>query len=223
MTELVNVISLSNYFIQFVIFIILIGILFLEYFGKRKNKKGIIGFIIISVSITIFVALDTYRFFSGINTKVFLMTLMAMNIFQLSFLIINAIYVRKHINWKLFFGIPIFVLGLISFEYLISFFFHQRLEVLNVLAMGGASILYYFLIIKLIITINCFNISTLFRFQRYHDIFILASYTEQQTTGGIQRILNNFKLIIKNLSYLTKGFEGSFEKWGKRPLTIASL
>ena len=116
MIELIKSLALTNYFVQSILLIILIGILTLEFFNRKKdNRKGVLGFLILSIGITIFIIIDTYRFFTGISKGILLTGLIIWTIFLLSIFIINCVRVWNKINIKLFCGVPIFVIGILLF------------------------------------------------------------------------------------------------------------
>lgn len=153
MTELIRGIAISNYLIQYILLILLVGILITEYYKRKKdNRKGVLAFLLLSMGITIFIIFDTYRFFIGYNKGIFLTVLMGMNIVLLSFFVVNCVSVWGKINKKLFFIIPVFVTGIIIFEQMFKWFLDISLEILNTVAMGGATILFYFLVFKFLIT-----------------------------------------------------------------------
>jgi len=152
MHELIKGIALSNYLIQYILLILLSGVLITEYFKREKDsKKGVLGFLILSIGITIFIVFDTYRFFIDYNKGIFMIMLMGMNISLLSFFVVNCIRVWSKINKKLFFAIPVFVIGIIVFEQIFKLSLDISLEILNAVTTGGATILLYFLIIKFLI------------------------------------------------------------------------
>ena len=152
MIELIKGLALTNYFIESILLIILIGILTMEFFDRKKdNRKGILGFLILSIGITIFIIIDTYRFFTGISKGILLTGLIIWTIFLLSIFIINCVRVWNKINKKLFWGVPIFVIGILLFEVLPKFFVDLSIEILNIITTAGAMILLYFLIIKFLV------------------------------------------------------------------------
>ncbi len=150
--EIIKILALTNYFVQYILLVILVGVLVGEYFRRKdKFKKGLFLYLILTVSITIFVVLDNYRVFVGIERGIIMNILMLMNTGQLLLFIVNSIRVWSFINKKLFFGIPIFVIGIILFESGLNLFFGDYFDFLNIISVFGATILYYFFIVSFLI------------------------------------------------------------------------
>ncbi len=107
--ELTNIASVGNYFAQFVLVIILLGILISEFIKRDKNnKKGILFYIIIAIMVVISDLFNTIMTFNLNNSSLLpLITGITTAAWGIAF-IINSILVWKYVNKTLFFLVILF-------------------------------------------------------------------------------------------------------------------
>lgn len=146
-----NSLVLSTYLLAYVLLIVLMGVIILEYFKRKKSeRKWIINFLIFVIVLTSVIVLGTYRYFGsleGIPT-----TLLIILSFVLLGLFIWSLYsVWNKINKKIFFIIVFFTFLIIISKIMGIFYFNDFFELMNALGILGDMISYYFLVIKFLI------------------------------------------------------------------------
>jgi hypothetical protein len=148
----ISTLYLSSYFIEYVIFVVLIGILITGYSRRnREKRKPVSGFLVLSIGMTLFLIIDTYRFFVPVNPKPVMGLLTSMAV-VLTFLFISiSVRAWKFMDKKLFSGILISAIVVIL-GFGLTAFSGMAFESLNSISMLGVTFLYCFFLINLLIS-----------------------------------------------------------------------
>ncbi len=145
---LTEVIGVCHYVICFSLFIVLFGVLTKEFFiKKRKERRDIIGWMLVLILGIIYILMDGYRFYLGVDEGVVIFWLTMFSAFVLIAVLIQGLLHWNKINKSVYFFIVIYGgVALIILEG-IRFFTGIFLEVVN---SGSSMVLligYYFIVI----------------------------------------------------------------------------
>lgn len=140
---------LSHFFAMNILMIVLAGILFLEYFKRKPQKrKGILVFGFLSIGIIGAITTDIYRKFFGYSLNV-LFSFIFFYFFLLLLFTLGSIRVWNQVDKKLFYFIAIFACLSISF-YILDFYIDVS-DLIDLIFIGVTYVSFYFFIIKFII------------------------------------------------------------------------
>lgn len=142
-----NVFILVYFFSQINIVIVLVGILFLEYL-RRKEKKGILPFIIIIIGLVIIILLDMIRFYLGYSL-VFLLMFVFLYIILMPIWLWNCSRYWSQTNKVLFFTGLIFPTFSVGFY--ITKFFIDISNIWGAIFLAGTFFNTYFFVIDFLI------------------------------------------------------------------------
>ena len=154
MVNAFQAISLSTLLADYVLYVIIIGVLSYQLIthDKGKYKIGLVGFFILTIIIAIFTVAETYRNFVGPILNIYNVLLLISRFIGFGIFLFSSIKSWKFINNKLFFSVLFFAVLFVFFELVLKN--PDILFVLNAIVGLTASIMYYLLIINFIININ---------------------------------------------------------------------
>lgn len=149
--ELISLLSIANYFVQFIVITIIIGILVLEYFRRKPDKKkGILLFIACYALLILVNIFDTFLTFIG-NSKLLVPTTGSIVAVQLILFCINSIRNWKFIDKVLFFIIISTTIAIAILRAGLSVTIESSYEFFVIIFFAIATISNYFFIIKFLI------------------------------------------------------------------------
>ncbi|MCW8965246.1 MAG: extracellular solute-binding protein [Candidatus Pacearchaeota archaeon] len=148
--ELITALSISNYFVQFILVLILIGILISEFVKRKSQKEGILLYLLVFVFIIGVNIFDTILTFNPEYLWFILFTGTFTILWMITF-IINSIMVWKYVDDFLFFLVLIFSMITLLLRVILSTTIASNYEFFVIISYFSAIVSGYFFIIKFLI------------------------------------------------------------------------
>jgi hypothetical protein len=146
---ILSTLSLSSYFIQYVLYVVSLGVLVTEYFRENRERKAILRFFILYLMLTGLVIIDTYRIIVRGHDVLFTGLLLLLGIIIGSMFTWNSVQVWPAVNKRLFFS-TLVISGVVLLEFILKLAFNISFEFFNSGSMLVASFLYSFFLINLL-------------------------------------------------------------------------
>lgn len=146
---ILSALSLSSYFIRYVICVVSIGVLITEYFRENKERKVILRFLVLYLMLTGFVIIDTCRTIEQGHDLLFSALLLLMGIVIVAIFVWDVLQSWQVVSKGLFYS-TLVISGILLLEYIIKLAFNISFEILNSFSFFVASFLYSFFLINLL-------------------------------------------------------------------------
>jgi len=114
---ILSALSLSSYFIRYVICVVSIGVLITEYFRENKERKVILRFLVLYLMLTGFVIIDTCRTIEQGHDLLFSALLLLMGIVIVAIFIWDVLQSWQVVSKGLFYS-TLVISGILLLEYI---------------------------------------------------------------------------------------------------------
>ena len=149
--DFISSIIWTNLLFHFILMVVLVGILILEKFNRKRYQKGIIPYIFVCSFIALFMVVDTLRFLEFRLPYVALWINPILTIIIISIILWNSYNIGKCANKSISISIFVFGLGISLFESLKNIRISLNYWLFGSVCTFIATILLYFAIINFLI------------------------------------------------------------------------